>query len=167
MINPVIGSTVFFSNTKPSRSYQRQAFSFSRTQRSWISSGRCCRVKASSCRPRPFRWYSGATNSWSRWSAADAAPASRRARPPSSATNRLQPFSISRSNAGAQIAPAGNCWPASSPVETQLSIQTRATSSYSSTGGRMRGELSVIAASRNISQTKRGALARPPLYHDL
>src|SRR6478735_3830604 len=28
MTNPVIGSTSSFSNTKPSRSYQRQAFSF-------------------------------------------------------------------------------------------------------------------------------------------
>jgi hypothetical protein len=34
MTSPVIGSTACFSATKPSRSYQRQAFSSSRAQRS-------------------------------------------------------------------------------------------------------------------------------------
>ena len=130
MVWPVIGEISSFSNTKPSRSYQRQAFSFSRTQRSQISSGKCCRVKASSVRPMsgpdiPARRTIGRDACW-----ADAAPAS-----PQAARHRRRRRGSSRSRfpsvparAISQQEVAGR----PSPVETQLSIQTRATSSYSS-----------------------------------
>src|SRR5580698_8285241 len=90
--------------------------------------------------------------------------------PPSSATNRLQPLSTSRytrsrsfvSNASLAVL---------SPVETQLSIQTRATSSYSSRcAGRTKGHDVVIdlmlrilcfdAAQRRLGNRPLACLAR-------
>src|SRR5258708_40325950 len=59
--------------------------------------------------------------------------------PPSSATNRLQPFSIS-SGIRARNFASRKLLASSSPVEAQLFIQTRAISSYSSArAGRIAG----------------------------
>src|ERR1700739_4960316 len=59
--------------------------------------------------------------------------------PSSSATKRFQPFSISRGTRARNFA-SRKLLASSSPVETQLFIQTRATSSYSSArAGRMVG----------------------------
>ncbi|MGY4354896.1 hypothetical protein ACVW0J_001389 [Bradyrhizobium sp. i1.7.7] len=59
--------------------------------------------------------------------------------PLSSATNRLQPFSISRLMRARRFA-SRNSLASARPVEAQLSIQTRPISSYSSVrAGRMTG----------------------------
>src|ERR1700744_5219429 len=59
--------------------------------------------------------------------------------PLSSATNRLQPFSISIGTRARNLA-SRKLLASSRPVETQLFIQTRATSSYSSSrAGRIKG----------------------------
>src|ERR1700760_3239347 len=79
-------------------------------------------------------------------------------RPSSSATYRLQPLSISRSTRARRLA-SRKLLASSSPVDTQLSIQTRATSSYSS--GRAGRTVGIgITGLPN----KKGALLRAPLF---
>ena len=140
MTNPVIGSTCSFSNTKPSRSYQRQAFSFSRTQRSEISSGSCCRVKASNCRPRPGALIFRRDEQLVEIALGQMQRQHRREHAAVVGDEKAPAFFDLHRNPRAQLRQQKIAGVLEIPVEAQLFIQTRAISSYSSgRAGRMVG----------------------------
>src|SRR5712675_1049895 len=79
-------------------------------------------------------------------------------RPPSSATKRLQPLSTSRETRARKFA-SSKSLASASPVQTQLSIQTRAISSYSSVrAGR-------IVGGGMKNKSFRQARKKPPRYY--